>query len=358
MNKLTLVTLISSALSAGAMADDQKDKIAMSFADLDKNSDGYISRDEANKSALGDHFDTMNLNDNDMVTRNEFNAHVSNNPSHFTGEVVASVQKSDNGINEVDPKTVSAAGEDDIVLATEARSKKSATMTAKNEANARKDMNKEVAVDKNIDVDVDTNTDEMAMADETDVNKESTMAMRSEQQDMDVEKNVAIDKDVDIDAESDEVAMSDDADIEKESSMTVKTEEQNMGGEKNVNIEKDVNIESDSDEMAMAGDTDIEKESSMTVKTEEQNMGTKKNVDIEKDVDVDMETEAATIAATEFDKIDTDQDGKLTKAEVANAADKVKFHEIDINNDEMVSRAEYDSYKRTDAESGMNDYDE
>lgn len=311
MNKLTLVTLISSALSAGAMAGDHKDKIAMSFADLDKNSDGYITRDEVSNTAVAKHFDTMNLNGNDMVTRNEFNTHVANNPSHFTGDVVASVQKRDNGVQEVDPKTVSAAGEDDIVVATESKARTS-SMTAQSEANNMKDVSKDVTIEK--DVDIDTDTDDMAMAGE--------------------------------------------AEIEKKSTMTVKTEQENMNGEKSVTVEKDVAIASDSDDMAMDDDASMEQESTMTVKSEQDNMGTEKDVEIEKDVDVEMEAEAATIAATEFDEIDTDQDGQLTKAEIANAADKVKFHEIDINNDEMVSRAEFDSYKRTDVESDMKDYDE
>lgn len=260
MKKLTLVTLISSALSAGAMAGEHNDKIALSFNDLDKNGDGHISRDEATNTVVAKHYDTINVDGDGMLTMKEFNTHVANNPSHFSDTVVASVQMSDNGVQEMDQKTVSAAGEVSVALATESRANKSSSMTA-----------------------------------QTDTGNMKTIS-----------------KDVDINTDADEAAMTGDADIMKETTMTVKTEQDNMGGEKNVNIEKDV--------------------------------------------DVDMEAEAATIAATQFDEIDTDHDGQLTKAEIANAADNVKFHEIDINNDEMVSRAEFDSYKRTDVKSDMKDY--
>lgn len=66
--------------------------------------------------------------------------------------------------------------------------------------------------------------------------------------------------------------------------------------------------------------------------------------------------EAESFAVTELDEIDTDEDGNLTKAEIAAAADKVKFHEVDINNDEMVSRVAYDSYKRTDVWKGLTSF--
>ncbi|WP_414828490.1 calcium-binding protein [Alteromonas sp. H39] len=112
MKKLTLVTLISAALSASAIAGDHQEKIDTTFADLDNDDNGYISREEADDNDIYAHFSNIDL-DNDMrLSIKEFNTHVTNNPEHFDGDVVASVQSMKNSVEEVDPKTVSAAGDD------------------------------------------------------------------------------------------------------------------------------------------------------------------------------------------------------------------------------------------------------
>lgn len=114
MKKLTLVTLISSALSAGAIAGDHKEKIESSFADLDNDDNGYISREEADDDDIYEHFATIDMNGDMMLSKKEFKTHVTNNPQHFEDDVVASVQTLAADVEEVDPKTVSAAGEDDV----------------------------------------------------------------------------------------------------------------------------------------------------------------------------------------------------------------------------------------------------
>ncbi len=273
MKKLTLVTLISSALSAGAMAGDYKDKISHSFNDLDADGNGYISETEAKDGKLTQHWETMNTDGDDVISSEEFYTHIANNLSHYTDSLVASAKVEMNGMDDVDPKTVSSAGDDELAMDEDASYEQSSSMTVKAEGDNMKDVDKEYSYEEDVDVDVDADSDELAMDDD------------------DVE-----------------------ADIEQESTMTVKSEEENMGGEQNITVEKDV--------------------------------------------DVEMEGEAAAIAATEFDDIDTDADGKLTKAEIAEAAEKVQFHEIDINNDEMVSRAEFDSYKRTTVTTEEKEYDD
>lgn len=112
MNKLTLVTLISGALSAGAMAGDHRDKIDSTFADLDNDDNGYISREEADDDDIYEHFSNIDMNNDMRLSMKEYNTHVTNNPDHFDGDVVASVQVMSDSVEEVDPKTVSAAGND------------------------------------------------------------------------------------------------------------------------------------------------------------------------------------------------------------------------------------------------------
>ena len=142
MKKLTLVTLISAALSAGAVAGEDKDKIDSTFADLDNNDNGYISREEADDDDIYEHFSNIDMNNDMRLSMKEFNTHVTNNPDHFHGDVVASVQKMSNSVEEVDPKTVSAAGNDH---------KMDASMHAKTKAeSAGKMIEKEVKVKKTV----------------------------------------------------------------------------------------------------------------------------------------------------------------------------------------------------------------
>ncbi len=142
MKKLTLVTLISAALSTGAVAGYQKDKIDSKFAELDNNDNGYISREEADDDDIYEHFSNMDINDDMRVSMKEYNTHVTNNPEHFDDDVVTSVQMMSNSVEEVDPKTVSGAGDDH---------KMDASMHAKSQAESGgKMMEKEVKVKKTI----------------------------------------------------------------------------------------------------------------------------------------------------------------------------------------------------------------
>jgi Ca2+-binding EF-hand superfamily protein len=92
MKKLTIATLISAALSAGAFAGDGLEKIDTTFADLDNDDNGYISREEADDDEIYAHFAQIDTNSDMQLSIKEFNAHVMKHPEHFDGDVVASVQ--------------------------------------------------------------------------------------------------------------------------------------------------------------------------------------------------------------------------------------------------------------------------
>ena len=92
MKKLTIDTLISTALSAGAFAGEELDKIDTTFADLDNDDNGYISREEADDDEISDHFAKIDANSDMQLSVKEFNTHVKKHPQHFDDEVVASAQ--------------------------------------------------------------------------------------------------------------------------------------------------------------------------------------------------------------------------------------------------------------------------
>lgn len=69
--------------------------------------------------------------------------------------------------------------------------------------------------------------------------------------------------------------------------------------------------------------------------------------------DIDVETDALAIAKSEFDMMDVNNDGKLTKAEASRSGVTKDFDKIDANDDELISRVEYSKLNRdTDSESG------
>ena len=92
MKKLTIATLISTALSAGAFAGEELDKIDTTFADLDNHDNGYISREEADDDEISDHFAKIDANSDMQLSIKEFNTHVKKHPQHFDDEVVSSAQ--------------------------------------------------------------------------------------------------------------------------------------------------------------------------------------------------------------------------------------------------------------------------
>ncbi|WP_394223204.1 calcium-binding protein [Alteromonas gracilis] len=100
MKKLTIATLISAALSAGAFAGNGLEKIDTTFADLDNDDNGYISREEADDDEIFAHFSKIDANSDMKLSIKEFNAHVMKYPHHFDGEVVASAKAMKKSMND------------------------------------------------------------------------------------------------------------------------------------------------------------------------------------------------------------------------------------------------------------------
>ena len=100
MKKLTIATLISTALSTMAFAGDDMEKIHSSFANLDKDGNGYISRAEAKDSDIFAHFTRIDKNADTQLSMKEFDAHIERYPQHFDGDVVSSARAAQESIHE------------------------------------------------------------------------------------------------------------------------------------------------------------------------------------------------------------------------------------------------------------------
>ena len=84
MKKLTLATTILATLSLAACASSQGlDKIDSDFASLDNDSDGFISKVEADDDNIWGHFSNIDTNMDEEISRKEFNAYMQLN----TGKV-------------------------------------------------------------------------------------------------------------------------------------------------------------------------------------------------------------------------------------------------------------------------------
>ena len=92
MKKLTIATLIGAALSTGAFAGDDMEKIDTTFVDLDNDDNGYISREEADDDEIHAHFSKIDANSDMQLSVEEFNSHVMKHPQHFDDEVLATVK--------------------------------------------------------------------------------------------------------------------------------------------------------------------------------------------------------------------------------------------------------------------------
>lgn len=100
MKKLFLASLIGTALSASAFASEGLEKIDTTFADLDNDDNGYISREEADDDEVFAHFSKIDVNSDMRLSIKEFNDHVTKYPQHFDGDVVASVKSMQHSMSE------------------------------------------------------------------------------------------------------------------------------------------------------------------------------------------------------------------------------------------------------------------
>ena len=220
MKKLTIATLISAALSAGAFAGDDMEKIDTTFVDLDNDDNGYISREEADDDEIHTHFSKIDTNSDMQLSAKEFNAHVMKHPQHFDDEVLSTVKSM--------KESIGAKG----------------TMETK--------------------VNVDTNVDEVVA---TTKDKRLTHELRAE------------------------------------------TELKANG-----NLEK----------------TKVDKVAEDTVVN-----------------DKTVIADEAVIARSEFEMMDANNDGELTKAEASRSGVTRNFDKIDLNDDELITRTEFKRYQRS-----------
>ena len=220
MKKLTIATLISAALSTGAFAGSDIEKIDTTFVDLDNDDNGYISREEADDDEIYAHFSKIDANSDMQLSAEEFNTHVMKYPQHFDDEVLATAQSMKESMG------------------------KQGTMETK--------------------VEVDTDVDEVVAATN---DKRLTHELRAETK-------------------------------------------LNANG----NLKK----------------TDVEKVANDTVVN-----------------DNTVIADEAVIARSKFEMMDANNDGELTKSEASRSGVTRDFDKIDENDDELITRAEFQRYQRT-----------
>ena len=129
MKKLVLATLIGSAISASAFAGEGLEKIDTTFADLDNDDNGYISREEADDDEIFAHFAKIDVNSDMRLSIKEFNNHVTKYPQYFDGDVVASVKSMQHSMN--DPEDTTAVPVKDKKLTHELHAKAKAQTSDK-----------------------------------------------------------------------------------------------------------------------------------------------------------------------------------------------------------------------------------
>ena len=77
MKKLTLAATILASLSLAAFSSNQGlEKIDSDFASLDNDSDGYISKVEADDDSIWGHFSNIDTNMDNEISRKEFNTYM------------------------------------------------------------------------------------------------------------------------------------------------------------------------------------------------------------------------------------------------------------------------------------------
>ncbi len=88
MKKLTLATLISGMFAFGALAADDVDPIESTFAALDNDENGYISREEADDDDIIDFFARMDTNSDNRISHAEYDNFKSSTPEAFEADLL------------------------------------------------------------------------------------------------------------------------------------------------------------------------------------------------------------------------------------------------------------------------------
>ncbi|WP_421132422.1 hypothetical protein [Alteromonas sp. A079] len=92
MKKLTLAMTIGTLMSTAAVAGHHDTKITSDFASLDSDSNDYVSVAEFEREIEGSFMAKMDANMDEMITREEFESYVEQNPSMFSDDIVVAVK--------------------------------------------------------------------------------------------------------------------------------------------------------------------------------------------------------------------------------------------------------------------------
>lgn len=92
MKKLTLAMTIGTLMSTAAVAGHHDTKITSDFASLDSDSNNYVSVAEFEREIEGSFMAKMDANMDEMITREEFESYVEQNPSMFSDDIVVAVK--------------------------------------------------------------------------------------------------------------------------------------------------------------------------------------------------------------------------------------------------------------------------
>lgn len=98
MKKLTIASTVLAALSLAACSSNQGlEKIDSDFASLDNDSDGFISKTEADDDSIWQHFSNIDTNMDNQISRNEYDAYMQLNAGKVAtdSEVSESAFKAD-----------------------------------------------------------------------------------------------------------------------------------------------------------------------------------------------------------------------------------------------------------------------
>ncbi|QJR82133.1 EF-hand domain-containing protein [Alteromonas pelagimontana] len=97
MKKLLLVTVIGAALSACSPAGDDMEKIESTFAELDENSNGYLTNAEVDDEGVASYFTKIDTDSDQQISKNEFESYLQSNPESFEDDIIQTAQKNSKG---------------------------------------------------------------------------------------------------------------------------------------------------------------------------------------------------------------------------------------------------------------------
>ena len=92
MKKLTLAMTIGTLISTAAVAGHHDTKITSNFESLDSDSNDYVSVAEFEREIESSYMAKMDVNMDEMISREEFESYVEQNPGMFSDDIVVAVK--------------------------------------------------------------------------------------------------------------------------------------------------------------------------------------------------------------------------------------------------------------------------